>query len=153
MIWVFDLDQTIISSTHRCKFLANGDLDLDDWRNHTAKEILQDELLPLGYFCKYLIENQHTVWFCTARHMQIADYDLLENLGLGDVKIIISRAIEDSRPDAEYKKAKLEWAIYGLDHYEQIVFFDDKKDIRDEVSKLGIICLDPRSINMGVNYD
>ena len=84
--------------------------------------------------------------------MSIADYDLLENLGLGDVKIIISRAIEDSRPDAEYKYAKLEWAIYGLDQYEEIVFFDDRKDIRNEVSKLGITCLDPRPINMGVNY-
>ena len=44
MIWIFDLDQTIISSTHRCKFLSNGDLDLIDWRNHTAEQILQDEL-------------------------------------------------------------------------------------------------------------
>jgi len=152
MIWIFDLDQTIISSTHRCKFLPNGDLDLMDWRQHTAEQILQDELLPLGHFCKYLIENQHKVWFCTARHMQIADYDLLDNLGLGDVKIIISRGIEDSRPDAEYKFAKLEWAIYGLDQYEEIIFFDDRKDIRDEVSKLGITCLNPRAINQAGYY-
>ena len=49
MRFIFDLDHTVIDSSHRQATLPNGDLNLQHWReNATPEKIAQDSLLPLA---------------------------------------------------------------------------------------------------------
>jgi hypothetical protein len=49
MIYIFDLDHTVIDSSHRQLTRADGSLDLDHWiENCTREKIYQDKLLPLA---------------------------------------------------------------------------------------------------------
>ena len=49
MRFIFDLDHTVIDSSHRQATLPDGSLDLDHWReNSTAGMIRRDKLLPLA---------------------------------------------------------------------------------------------------------
>ena len=38
MIYIFDLDGTVIDSSHRQLALPNGDIDLTHWRENSTKE-------------------------------------------------------------------------------------------------------------------
>ena len=47
-IRIYDLDGTIIDSSHRARHDENGKLDLDHWkRNNTKENIFKDDLLPM----------------------------------------------------------------------------------------------------------
>jgi hypothetical protein len=146
-IYGFDLDSTVICSKHRAK-IVNGKLDLEDWIAHTREQILRDSLLPLGKFMIHLLNQNREVFICTARYMQKADFDLLEKLGLGGVKVIISRAKGDDREDAEYKRDRIGKAYREvLAKGGEILFFDDKESIRNELNSIGIKTFNPHIYN------
>ena len=47
-ICIYDLDGTIIDSSHRATHDENGNIDLSDWKAKSTKEmIFQDDLLPM----------------------------------------------------------------------------------------------------------
>ena len=49
MLYIFDLDHTVIDSSHRQLTREDGSLDLDNWiENCTHEKIMQDRLLPLA---------------------------------------------------------------------------------------------------------
>ena len=49
---VFDLDHTLIDSSHRQIYKPDGSLDLDEWRRlSTWDNIKNDSLLPLCHHC------------------------------------------------------------------------------------------------------
>ena len=49
MRFIFDLDDTVIDSSHRQRLLSSGSIDLDYWRAHsTVGLIARDSLLPLA---------------------------------------------------------------------------------------------------------
>jgi hypothetical protein len=49
MRFIYDLDHTVIDSTHRQATLADGSLDLAHWiENNTPELIARDSLLPLA---------------------------------------------------------------------------------------------------------
>jgi hypothetical protein len=151
--WGFDLDGTVICSMHRALQTDSQADFLADWVAHTPMQILADKLLPLGKFMRRLIANGEDVFICTARNMSNADYMLLELLGI-DCKVIISRANGDNRQDAIYKASRLkeQFGEY-LEGGGEIIFWDDKQDIRETLKNdLGIICVDPQIYN-GVNND
>ena len=61
MIYIFDLDGTVIDSSHRQLALPNGDIDLTHWKENSTKEkIFKDELLPLARYMKRAIANPNT---------------------------------------------------------------------------------------------
>ena len=63
-------------------------------------------------------------------------------------KVIISRALDDHRPDAEYKKARIGNAYKEyIEDGGEIVFFDDREDIRFALTEIGVKCYDPRIYN------
>ena len=69
MIYIFDLDHTVIDSSHRQLTRADGSLDLDHWiENCTREKIYQDKLLPLArlqwllFLFRYLFRLLYSVW-------------------------------------------------------------------------------------------
>ena len=83
MLFIFDLDGTVIDSSHRALANADGSINLDHWReNSTAKIIAKDKLLPLAKGWKEINRKHHTIVVMTARVMGEADYDFLINNGL-----------------------------------------------------------------------
>ena len=49
-IVIYDLDGTIIDSTHRIKLHENGSLDLEHWKQNSTKEQIFKDIFFLGYF-------------------------------------------------------------------------------------------------------
>lgn len=80
-IVIFDLDGTVIDTSHRYRDLPCGKIDLDFWfANSTPEMIAQDKLLPLAATWRAAYGAGHTVVVCTAR-----DFDPLNGLDLGAV--------------------------------------------------------------------
>ena len=139
MIFIFDLDSTVINSSHRFSGNAEGKLDLAKWiENSTRKNIFNDSLLPLAKFMKALIKADKNVWICTARNMKKADFDFLAHHGL-NAKIILSRKNGDNRNDQDLKTAKLK-RLFNLKQFQAMpkIMFDDNENVRKELQKLGI---------------
>ena len=48
-IFIFDLDDTTVDSSHRTRLNADGSINLAHWRKHcTAENIMRDSMLPLA---------------------------------------------------------------------------------------------------------
>ena len=109
MNFIFDLDHTVIDSSHRQLTRPDGSLDLDAWRdNCTAEMISRDKLLPLANVMRSVFANGHTVIICTARVMSPHDIAFLKANNLR-YNALLSRADGDDTPDAQLKKALLFW--------------------------------------------
>ena len=147
IIYGFDIDATIFDSSHRAKYLKNGELDLEDWKSHSLELILEDEPLALLRFMKHLLNSGAEVFICTSRNKCPSIIQLLEKWDI-NCKVIISRALDDHRPDAEYKKSRIGNAYReAIQKGEEIVFFDDREDIRLALTEIGVKCYDPRIYN------
>ena len=57
MIAVFDLDGTVIDSSHRALINEQGAINLDNWRKHTRTQILGDVELPLAQYMRDCIAD------------------------------------------------------------------------------------------------
>lgn len=103
MHFIFDLDHTVIDSSHRQLTDINGSLDLNHWReNCTREKIMRDSLLPLASIMRQAIELDLHVIICTARVLSEHDIEFLREHGLftGD---ILSRAEGDCSGDDTLK--------------------------------------------------
>ena len=75
---VFDLDMTVIDSSHRHASNADGSVDLSHWfENATRDKVMADKLLPLARSVRTLYDAGHTIVLCTARCMQAQDHEFL----------------------------------------------------------------------------
>ena len=107
-IAVFDLDGTVIDSSHRALTNEEGGINIENWRTHTREQILKDRELPLISFMRECIKHKATrTWICTSRTLSKADYDLLDNLGIRGADLSLSRDENDTREDVPYKLAKI----------------------------------------------
>ena len=135
-IFIFDLDDTVIDSSHRAKLTIEDDkvvLDLEAWkRDSTHKNIMKDSLLPLATYMRECIQAEHTyVWVCTARNMQSADHEFLAKHGLTP-NLVLSRQLDDDTADHILKK-KMIGKLLNLKPFKdcETIFFDDKpKNLR-----------------------
>ena len=149
MIVVFDLDGTTIDSSHRALTNEQGGINLENWRSHTAEQILQDTELPLAQYMRECIATpKMRVWICTPRNLSGADRELLRRLGL-HADVILSRDKNDNREDVPYKIAKIRKRLNlpSVKESEKL-FFDDRADIRSAMSELGFICPAPHLWNL-----
>src|SRR5210317_1634194 len=104
MFYIFDLDHTVIDSSHRQLTRADGSLDLAHWIENCSREkIFGDSLLPLADQMRDLIARGKNVVICTARVMSDADYDFLYAHGLY-TPWILSRPMGSRLDDAELKR-------------------------------------------------
>ena len=146
MIAVFDLDGTVIDSSHRALINEQGGINIENWRTHTREQILGDVELPLAQFMRDCIADKNIrVWICTSRNLAEPDMELLEKLGLRGADLILSRDKKDNREDVSYKLAKIKKRINlpSVKTRERI-FFDDRADIRQAMSGLGFITPSPQ---------
>jgi phosphoglycolate phosphatase-like HAD superfamily hydrolase len=141
-IYIFDLDGTVIDSSHRFTGTAEGKVNLAKWiEDSTRENIFKDSLLPLAKFMKALMKANQNVWICTARNMSKDDFDFLAEKGI-KAKTILCRKDGDHRADAEMKTAKLK-RLFNLKQFQNAekIMFDDNESIQKEMPKIGINCL------------
>ena len=92
-ISIFDLDGTIIDSSHRQMVKSDGTLDLAKWfENATAEKIFADKVLPLATQVRRRQKAGDYVMVCTAEicRMQILNFckmraSVLTKLSLGQM--------------------------------------------------------------------
>ena len=152
MHFIFDLDHTVIDSSHRQLTKADGSLDLTHWReNCTHEKIMADTLLPLARTMQDAINNGQNVIICTARVLGRSDIIFLAKHGLL-ASVILSRPEGDNTPDAELKtrllkqhcqKVGITWARFTRSAY----MFDDNVNVLAEMKSHGITALNAIKIN------
>jgi phosphoglycolate phosphatase-like HAD superfamily hydrolase len=148
-IIIFDLDGTVINSEHRSPRNADGTINLIGWFNKaTAENIHKDTLLPLARFMKQTIASEDFVIVATARSMQKADFDFLENQGINPNIVLSRKKTEMSKPDAELKASKLN-KLFNLKQFKTVpkFMFEDNDSVLSKVRGLGIVGLNSIKVN------
>ena len=153
MHFIFDLDHTVVDSSHRQATRPDGSLDLDHWReNSTAKLIERDTLLPLAHeWRKIQRKGNAKIIVCTARVMGPADYFYFGSRGLF-AETIISRKEGDRTPDdllklrglKQYCKAQgISWRRFC----KTAIMFDDNKNVINTLANNGLMIHNALEIN------
>ena len=150
-IHIFDLDQTVIDSSHRNPNNPDGTINLEKYfkmRNRT--NIFRDKLLPLAKIFKQLKkDDSNYLIIATARNIDHDDVDFLRANGL-DANIILSRKwiIESTVPDADLKARKLN-SLFNLKQFKNVpkFMFDDAPKVISKMRKLGIVTLNAIKVN------
>lgn len=146
-ISIFDLDGTVIDSTHRQATKPDGTLNLDHWfENATPEKIAEDKVLPLADQIRKRVHAGDYVVICTARTMSFADFEFLFENGLC-VHKIISRPAGNMEADAKLKAKQL-GSLFNLRQFQiaNKVMFDDAPSVRSSLRKLGIAVICPTKI-------
>lgn len=164
-IIIFDLDGTVIDTSHRYRNLPCGTIDLDYWfANSTPEMIAKDKLLPLAGVWRKFHSEGHTIIACTARSWErhekmtcdpgpiyeafLADNDLqyhallYRNLA-GDNHESFSDGDLKTKLLDDYAKAN---GFQSIRHMGAIMF-DDNLHVIQEMARQRIICLDAVSYN------
>ena len=140
---IWDLDGTVIDSSHRYSTLANGDIDLPRWiADNTRENIERDSLLPLSELMKSNHRLGDTVIICTARVLGVWDKVFLAEHGI-KAHFVLSRALGDNRGDADMKRQKLLALFADLQipfarWTRNATFYDDNQGVLDMAERLGI---------------
>lgn len=166
---VFDLDGTVIDSSHRHLAKPDGSVDLEHWfDNATPEKIAADGLLPLADAMRAIHRAGHKVIICTSRSFQPADLQFLQDNDL-PYHELFSRPgrfvgkddpqygdsyfgfIGDARSD-EIIKAEQLTAYFRSEGYENIadapaIMYDDNLKVIREMNRIGLPCLNAVSVN------
>ncbi len=148
--YIFDLDGTIVDSSHRLKIFADGSVDLEYWRDHsTFREIMLDTLLPLAKVFKSLIGQSETqIIICTARPLKAADHAFLREKGLFCNYAYDRNDWVEALEGAPANKRRQVERIVADNPDSSFVFYEDNQRIRAEVAKIpGVECVDPSLYN------
>ncbi len=133
---IFDLDATVIDSSHRQITKSDGSLDLEAWRkNSTYPKVMRDSLLPLAKHWVRLQKMKNVfIAICTA--------------GL-KAREIMSRSVTDNRPDHVMKKGKILKFLreHNITNPSKITFYDDNKNVLEMLNVLGVKAKDSIKIN------
>ena len=151
--FIFDLDHTVIDSSHRQITLADGSLDLNNWiENCTKEKIMADKLLPLANHWRDVSHgSNNSVIVCTARVMGEHDHAFLELHGL-KAAAILSRPLGDRSGDADLKERLLRqyasdtgrsWARFSR----SACIYDDNENVLKRLDSIGIACYNAISLN------
>ena len=143
MLYIFDLDGTVIDSSHRQNTRPDGSLDLAHWiENNTVEKILADSLLPLAGKMRSVRSVKDTVAVITARVIQDADLAFLKRNDLR-FNYLFSRAQGNTSPDDILKKRailklarKLQRSMNWM--RKNTVFFDDNLEVLGIIDSMGI---------------
>ena len=149
MRFIFDLDGTVIDSTHR-----QGDT-LDDWRRmNTARNVALDSPLPLLDQMRDAIADDLDVIVCTSRVMNGRDFRWLDDHGIRGIDVLC-RAPSDNRTCGFFKLQLLHnyarsigytWARFA----QTSLMFDDDKGVQDTLRSVGLRVIDPVNYNHNI---
>jgi hydroxymethylpyrimidine pyrophosphatase-like HAD family hydrolase len=147
-IYIFDLDGTIIDSSHRATHDINGNIDLNGWKEKSTKDfIFQDSLLPLYAKLQEVYKNGDMVILCTARELGKWDYEYI-NMHNIYYDRIISRPKGNQTKDHILKKNQCRY-LFTLPQYRDIEkwFFDDNWSNLEALADLGAVVSDAKQWN------
>jgi hydroxymethylpyrimidine pyrophosphatase-like HAD family hydrolase len=147
-IYIFDLDGTIIDSSHRATHDEEGNIDLKGWKEKSTKDyIFQDSLLPLYAKLQEVYKNGDMVILCTARELGKWDYEYI-NMHNIYYDRIISRPKGNQTKDHILKKNQCRY-LFTLPQYRDIEkwFFDDNWSNLEALAELGAVVSDARQWN------
>ena len=144
---VFDLDCTLIDSSHRIN--ASGKIedgvDIDFWVDNASLEnIMKDKLLPLVEVFREFKKTGFTNIAVTAREMTNGDYEYLKKHDL-HFDMILHRG-DSKELDHVLKEKKLDTLFKDTD-LAPFLAFDDKQENLDIFKKFGFTCIDALAIN------
>ena len=152
MRFIYDLDHTVIDSTHRAATLPDGSIDLNHWREHSTPALIaKDKLLPLAGHWKTQRARGCEIVVCTARVMGEADYRYLAGNGLR-FDGMICRTEGDTSPDAILKErglrnyaasAGISWARF----VRFSVMLDDNQTVINHLTARGLRVYNSLEIN------
>jgi len=155
MRYIFDLDHTVVDSSHRQATRPDGSLDLDHWREHSTPAMIEaDTLLPLAHEWRKAYRKGAEIVVCTARVMGPADYRYLTSRGLFADKVI-SRREGDRTADDLLK-------LRGLKQYcrdtgiswarlcRTSIMFDDNSSVLQTLSANGLTVHDALLFNQAL---
>ena len=151
-ICIYDLDGTVIDSSHRATHDEQGNIDLANWKAKSTKDfIFQDSLMPLYSQLVKDYKNGDMVILCTARELGKWDWEYLyfHNIYFDRV---ISRPKGNMTNDGELKKNQLRY-LFSLPQYKdkEKMFYDDNENNLKSVSELGnIILMNPKLMDWGL---
>lgn len=139
-ICIYDLDGTIIDSSHRATHDEQGNIDLANWKAKSTKDfIFQDSLMPLYSQLVKDYKNGNMVILCTARELGKWDWEFLyfHNIYFDRV---ISRPVGNMEKDYKLKKNQLRY-LFTLPCYKdkEKIFYDDNSNNLWYVGTLGNI--------------
>ena len=124
-ICIYDLDGTVIDSSHRATHDENGNIDLSDWIAKSTKDLIfQDQLMPLYAQLQGDYKNGNMVILCTARLLGKYDLEYIVNFGSGDGYHIIGLLKN------EYFKEGLAFEInkFGQENIKENLLLNDISD-------------------------
>ena len=149
MRYIFDLDGTVIDSSHRL-----GD-SLDDWRRmNTPANVAKDSPLPLLDQMRDAIADDLDVIVCTSRVMAGRDFRWLDDHGIRGVTILC-RDVDDDRLCGFFKLHLLKdyadsigytWARFC----QTCIMFDDSIDVQNTLRSVGLRVIDPVNYNLNI---
>ena len=149
MRYIFDLDGTVIDSSHRL-----GD-SLDDWRRmNTPANVAKDSPLPLLDQMRDAIADDLDVIICTSRVMAGRDFRWLDDHGIRGVTILC-RDVDDDRLCGFFKLHLLKdyadsigytWARFCRTS----IMFDDSIDVQNTLRSVGLRVIDPVNYNLNI---
>ena len=138
-IRIYDLDGTIIDSSHRARHI-DGKLDLDHWKeNNTKENIFKDDLLPMYWQLVADYKNGDIIILCTAREMGKYDYEYLHSMGIY-YDYIKSRPTGETTADWRLKR-KLLNPFFNLKPFQKLekYFYDDNVNNLIAIGDMGAI--------------
>ena len=152
MIAIFDLDGTVIDSSHRYTSLPGGGIDLPAWiRHNTPKNVERDTLLPLVHKMRTFYEMGDVVIACTARVLSDWDYRYFADNDIPYTDIL-ARPDGLALNDADFKEMHLRLYAQGMGYTwaqfcARSVMWDDAPVIIERMNAIGLACNDARHAN------
>lgn len=137
LIFIFDLDGTVIDSSHR-----QGESLADWFEMNTRENIFKDVVLPLGKRITDLYERGFKVLICTSRSLSKADLEYLQDILYVPYGVkLISRRLGDNTPSFTMKKKKLSYLENFKHSRDKIkILIDDEEQNLLSFEELGQNC-------------
>ncbi len=146
LIW--DLDETILDSSHRTPNNADGTLNLDAYiAKHNRKNVFKDKHLNLIRVFRHFKKLGYYTVICTARRMAKFDYDYLNFHNIHADLIL-------SRENTTKEHHGLNDGLYKLKHlldakidFKTAIMFDDSSLVKSTLREAGLTVLCAHKIN------
>ena len=152
MLYIYDLDGTVIDSSHRQLQTRDETRALAYWRaNNTPARVAQDRPLPLLDTLKAQHKAGHTIVLCTSRIMGPADYAWLWDHGVPYYRCLHRTPEHNTTPCGTLKHSlllglcdSLGWTWEWL--CQNAAMLDDSQDVQRTLGAAGLVVLDPATI-------
>jgi hypothetical protein len=154
-IFIFDLDMTVIDSSHRTPNKPDGTLNLVKYLSlKTRPRIFADKLLPLANFMKKVINSDNYTIVATARILSDDDLDFLREHEIMPHKILSRDTDYDMTLGDGYMKAYKLARLLSLKQFasKPKYMFEDSPTVLRAMRKRGIVVLNANHINRRLAY-